>query len=267
MTFDAPHPLRCRPCTAQLLLGAAVLLPVCRACTSLDGPTHSLVAQQSREILGPPLNASLSISREAVDPNTCWVQLNVEALLPGTTLRRVLFLSPDRAFLTGTVYDTQASPPKPMLIAPAAPSGFLRTPPTPRPSATVNAVLVAYAKPAEVSLRNGSASVFAQLAVGAVAPGSRLHPAGAISIEPPVAEPTGIRLVSTSGYTSRPMPVPPVGFSPLVEFKIRTAPDNAIAGVVRVAVHAYSYPPVEEGGCLRLIRAPERIVTIRVRPQ
>ena len=266
-----PHRAKMRaPCLGSAfvwILYVAAALPASPACTPMDDAARSRAIEQAREILGLPLNASFRISREAVDPNACWAQLNVEALLPGTTLRRVLFLSPDRAFLTGTVYDTQVSPPKPMLIAPSAPSGFLRTPPTPRPPATVNAVLVAYSRPSEISLRNGSASVFAQLAAGAVAPGSRLHPAGAISIEPPVAEPTGIRLVSTSGYTSRPMPVPPVGFSPLVEFKIRTTPDNAIAGVVRVAVHAYSYPPVEEGGCLRLIRAPERIVTIRVRPQ
>ncbi len=247
-----------------LLLGAAELS---HACVQFDGAARARALAQAREILGLPLNTTLSISTEAVDPNTCWIQLNLYASTPGTTLRRVLFLSPDRAFLTSTVYDTQASPPGPILIVPATDSGFLPVPPAPRPPATVDAALMAYATPAEMSIRNGSASVFAQLAVGAVAPGSNLHPAAAISIGPPVCDPPSIRLVSTSAYTSRPMPVSPVGLSHLVEFKIRTAPDNATPGVVRVTVHAYSYPPVEEGGCLRLIRGSERIVTIRVRPQ
>jgi hypothetical protein len=267
MTFAAPHRPRCRPSTARLLLGAAVLLPACRACTSLDGPTRSRVVQQTRDIFDLPLNASRQMSSEAVDPNTCWIQLNLDASLPGSTLRRVLFLSPDRAFLTGTVYDTQATPPKPMLIAPAPPSGFLRTPPTPRPSPTVDAALMAYAMPAEISLRNGSASVFAQLAVGPAPSGTNLHPTAAIRVGPPICDPPGIRLVSPSAYTSRPMPAPFGAFSPRVQYKIRTAPDNATSGVVRVTVRAYAYPPLEEGGCLRIIWGSEHTVTIRVRPQ
>ncbi len=112
-----------------LLLGIVVSGPS-QGCQLLDDPGRTHIVERAREIVGLPLNATVRISGEAMDPSTCWMQLGFDASLPGTTLKRVLFLSPDRRFLTTTVYDTQARSSKPLEIAPTALSGYIRVPQT-----------------------------------------------------------------------------------------------------------------------------------------
>lgn len=76
------------------------------ACTPLDNAARAHVVEYAQGLFNIPINSPLRIAEEKLDPRTCYTEVTLATSQPTDPFRRLLFLAPDRRFLTTAVYDT-----------------------------------------------------------------------------------------------------------------------------------------------------------------
>jgi hypothetical protein len=217
-------------------------------------------------MLGLPLNWRLELSRAVLDPETCYYQLEVRTVPPAKAFARVLFLSPDRRFLTVGVYDPARRTPGLLQVAPMRNEGYIETPgygPS-RPAVTGDLMLLLSAK--SMALRGGRVYFDAIVQLGVSVHGAASANA-VVSYDAPVVKPASIRLKSMLGYTSAPLKVAWPEGSKRVKFRVETADDNATAGTVTVTARVFFLDAEGKPWRLDLDDRQLKSVTIQVGPK
>lgn len=98
--------------TGALWAGAALaLLSASRApagnCLPLDEAARLRLTSYADGLYHDFARAPLRITRETLDPATCYMQLSFGTSPPAAPFRRVLYLTPDRRFLTSAPFDLE----------------------------------------------------------------------------------------------------------------------------------------------------------------
>jgi len=173
-------------------------------CAPLDNGARARVVESAQGLFNLPINSRLRISEEKVDAKTCYARITVATSPPANAFHRILFLSPDRRFLTTAVYDTENT------TAPAASSAGGGTP--------------------AIGLSGGSVELRAWVSLGApIPPGFDDVIQVAWGFNPPVGVPTGIQ-TTTSGDRNSIAEIRPDSNTPTVHFTVGTSVRNTTAG-------------------------------------
>ncbi len=174
------------------------------ACAPLDNGARGRVVRYAQGLFNLPINSPLRISEEKVDAKTCYAQITVATSPPANAFHRILFLSPDRRFLTTAVYDTESA----AVPAPGSSGGGT----------------------AAIGLSGESVELRSWVSFGApIPPGFDDVIQVGWGFNPPVGVPTGIR-TKTSGDRDSFAEIHPDSNSPMVRYTVGTSVQNTTAG-------------------------------------
>ncbi len=181
-------------------------------CRPVDDGARGRMVEYAHGLFNLPINSPLRISEERVDVKTCYAQITVATSPPANAFHRILFLSPDRRFLTSAVYDTEKAP------APATGS--------------------AGGGAAAIGLSGESVELRAWVSLDApIPPGFDDVIQVGWGFNPPVGVPTGIR-TTASGDRDSIAEIHPDSNTPTVHYTVGTSVQNTTAGYIDIPAGA-----------------------------